>query len=61
MLIARLYALSTGGSAPAELPPFESVPTYVALGFSSMEAGDISEVLREAQQEIMELRRLLFG
>ena len=61
VLIAQLYALSTGESAPAGLPAFESVPTYAAPGFSSMLVGDISQMLSEAQQEIMELRRLLLG
>ena len=61
VLIAQLYALSTGESAPAGLPAFESVPAYAALGLSTMPVGDVSQMLREAQQEIMELRRLLLG
>jgi HD-like signal output (HDOD) protein len=61
VLIAQLYALSTGEGAPAGLPALDSVPAYTTLGLATMPAGDITQMLREAQQEIMELRRLLLG
>ncbi len=61
VLLAQLYALTTGEHAPADLPPFESVPAYVRLGLAVMPVADVSQMLQEAQKEITELRRLLLG